>query len=89
MYGFEEQIWFDARGRKIAGNFNSFGRGQTKADFEALMAHLDPELNGPVPDGYEAPSYKADREAEYRQAHAHFAARLAQAVPATNDEETR
>ncbi|MEV0597630.1 hypothetical protein [Nonomuraea cavernae] len=30
-------------------------------------------------DGYEAPFYKADREAEYRQAHAVFAERLQQA----------
>ncbi|WP_084960225.1 Eco57I restriction-modification methylase domain-containing protein [Thermoactinospora rubra] len=76
---YEAQIWFDANGRKIAGNHNTYGYGQTKADFEALMAHLDPETNGPVPDGYEAPFYKADREAEYRQAHAAFAARLAAA----------
>jgi hypothetical protein len=43
------------------------------------MAHLDPEINGPVPDGYTAPFYKADREAEYRQAHAVFSERLRQA----------
>ncbi|MEV4019906.1 class I SAM-dependent DNA methyltransferase [Nonomuraea angiospora] len=75
----EAQIWFDANGRKIAANHNTYGYGQTKADFEALMAHLDPEINGPVPDGYEAPFYKANREAEYRQAHAVFAKRLQQA----------
>lgn len=79
---YEAQIWFDATGRKIAGNHNTYGYGQTKADFEALMAHLDPEINGPVPDGYAAPFYEADREGEYRQAHAVFAERLrlAQAV---------
>ncbi|GAA1717057.1 class I SAM-dependent DNA methyltransferase [Nonomuraea bangladeshensis] len=79
---YEAQIWFDANGRKIAGNHNTYGYGQTKADFEALMAHLDPEINGPVPDGYAAPFYKADREAEYRQAHAVFAERLRQAEAA-------
>ncbi|MFE0153214.1 Eco57I restriction-modification methylase domain-containing protein [Nonomuraea sp. NPDC059007] len=74
---YEAQIWFDVNGRKIAGNHNTYGYGQTKADFEALMDHLDPDINGPVPDGYTAPFYKADREAEYIQAHAHFAERLA------------
>ncbi|MGA5758833.1 class I SAM-dependent DNA methyltransferase [Nonomuraea bangladeshensis] len=79
---YEAQIWFDANGRKIAGNHNTYGYGQTKADFEALMAHLDPEIKGPIPDGYAAPFYKADREAEYRQAHAVFAERLRQAQAA-------
>lgn len=73
---YEAQIWFDANGRKIAGNHNTFGYGQTKEHFKQLQDHLDPEINGPVPDGYEAPFYKADREAEYRQAHAVFAERL-------------
>ncbi|MEU7746722.1 class I SAM-dependent DNA methyltransferase [Nonomuraea sp. NPDC049158] len=76
---YEAQTWFDANGRKLAANHNTYGHGQTKADFEALMAHLDPEINGPVPDGYAAPFYKADREGEYRQAHAVFAERLQQA----------
>ncbi|MEV4251832.1 class I SAM-dependent DNA methyltransferase [Spirillospora sp. NPDC049652] len=76
---YEAQTWFDAYGRKIAGNHNTYGYGQTKADFEALMAHLDPDINGPVPEGYEAPFYKADREAEYRQAHAVFSERLERA----------
>ncbi|MFC7648600.1 hypothetical protein ACFQX6_55260 [Streptosporangium lutulentum] len=75
---YEAQIWFDAGGRKIAGNHNTYGYGQTKEHYEQLMAHLDPEINGPVPDGYVAPFYKADREAEYRQAHAVFSERLRQ-----------
>ncbi|MGI5324454.1 Eco57I restriction-modification methylase domain-containing protein [Actinomadura nitritigenes] len=73
---YEAQIWFDANGRKIAGNHNIFGYGQTKEHFKQLQDHLDPEINGPVPAGYTAPFYKADREAEYRQAHAVFAERL-------------
>lgn len=72
----ENEIWFDSRGRRIARNYNVFGYGQTKEHFKQLQAHLDPEINGPVPEGYEAPFYKADREAEYRQAHAVFAERL-------------
>ncbi|WP_169945297.1 Eco57I restriction-modification methylase domain-containing protein [Microbispora sp. H11081] len=76
---YEAQIWFDANGRKIAGNHNTYGYSQTKQHFEQLMAYLDPEINGPVPDGYTAPFYKAGREAEYRQAHAVFSERLRQA----------
>lgn len=75
---YEAQMWFDANGRKIAGNHNTFGYGQTKEHFKQLQDHLDPEINGPVPDGYAAPFYKTDREAEYRQAHAAFAERLRQ-----------
>ncbi|MEU8265818.1 class I SAM-dependent DNA methyltransferase [Sphaerisporangium sp. NPDC049002] len=76
---YEARIWFDAKGRKIAGNHNTYGYGQTKEHFEQLMAHLDPEVRGPVPEGYAAPFYKADREAEYRQARAVFSERLRKA----------
>ncbi|GAB0102557.1 hypothetical protein JMUB6875_15250 [Nocardia sp. JMUB6875] len=74
---YEAQIWHDNNGRKIAGDHNAFGYGQTKEDFKQLMDHLDPEIEGPVPHGYEAPFRKVDREAEYRSAHAVFAERLA------------
>jgi hypothetical protein len=68
-----------ANGRQIAGNWNTYGTGQTKGHWEQFQAYLeDPEQN-PVPDGYTAPFYKADRIAEYRQAHAAFSARLAAA----------
>ncbi|GIH67925.1 hypothetical protein [Sphaerimonospora thailandensis] len=77
MLTYESAMWFDANGRKIAGNFNAHGQGQTKEHFQQLMAHLDE--GGPVPDGYAAPFYKADRETEYRQAHAAFSDRLRQA----------
>ncbi|MFD7589817.1 hypothetical protein ACFV84_30780 [Kitasatospora sp. NPDC059811] len=46
----------------------------------------DPSTGSPpppaaeLPDGYAAPFYKADREAEMRRAHAHFAERLNDAV---------
>ncbi|GIH68008.1 hypothetical protein [Sphaerimonospora thailandensis] len=48
---YEARIWFDADGRKIAGNHNTYGYGQTRQHFEQLTAHLDPETNGPVPRG--------------------------------------
>ena len=76
---YEEQTWFDATGRKMAGNWNTFGTGQTKEHWEQFQLHLEDPENNPVPDGYTAPFYKADRIAEYRQAHAAFSARLAAA----------
>ncbi|MEO3782868.1 class I SAM-dependent DNA methyltransferase [Actinocorallia sp. B10E7] len=83
----EDEIWFDANGRKIARNHNTFGYGQTKEHFEQLMAHFDPEINGPAPEGYTAPFYKADRENEYRQAYATFAERMrAAGWPVPGDE---
>jgi len=77
---YEDVIWFDATGRKIAGNWNTYGTGQTKEHWEQFQAYLeDPEKN-PVPDGYTAPFYKADRIAQYRQAHAAFSTRLGAAT---------
>ncbi|WP_333754817.1 class I SAM-dependent DNA methyltransferase [Streptomyces sp. IBSBF 3352] len=76
LYDYESATWFDANGRKIAADFNTYGHGQTKQDYLDLVAHLeDPERIAP-PEGYQAPFYKADREAEMRAAHAHFQARL-------------
>ena len=78
---YEAVTWFDAKGRKIAGNWNTFGTGQTKEHWEQFQAYLeDPEKN-PVPDGYTAPFYKADRIAEYRQAHAAFTQRMKGGAP--------
>ncbi|MFJ2153931.1 hypothetical protein ACIOHB_34855 [Streptomyces microflavus] len=53
----------------------------------AFKAHQeDPTTNPapqtPVPDGYTAPFYKADRETEMREAHAYFQKRLDAAVAA-------
>ncbi|WP_031005410.1 hypothetical protein [Streptomyces sp. NRRL F-5727] len=73
---YEASMWFDASGRKIAGNHNAYGHGQTKQDWLDFQAHLADPANTPPPTGYVAPFYKADREAEMRAAHAHFQARL-------------
>ncbi len=76
LQAYEADTWFDHGGRKIAGHRSTFGFGQTKEHYVRLMAHLeDPERN-PPPEGYSPPFYKADREAEMRQAHAVFSARL-------------
>ncbi|GHC46992.1 hypothetical protein [Streptomyces cinnamoneus] len=77
---YEAVTWFDAEGWKIAGNARTIGQRQTKeswAQFEAYQA--DPS-NTPVPEGYTAPFYKADREAEMRAAHAYFQKRLDEAI---------
>lgn len=78
----ENQMWFDADGRKIAADPYAFGNGQTKEHYERLMAHLDDQERDPMPDGYTAPFYKADRESEYRQAHVFFSKRLQDAIDA-------
>ncbi|MGX1157314.1 class I SAM-dependent DNA methyltransferase [Streptomyces albogriseolus] len=76
LYDYESVTYFDANGRKIAGDFNTYGHGQTKQDYLDLLAHLEDPERVPPPAGYQAPFYKADREAEMRAAHAHFQARL-------------
>ncbi|MET8160379.1 class I SAM-dependent DNA methyltransferase [Sphaerisporangium sp. NPDC005289] len=73
---YESAMWFDANGRKLAENFNAYGHGQMKGHFEQLMKHLADPGTVLLPEGYSAPFYKADREGEYRQAHAAFAERL-------------
>ncbi|WP_406127599.1 class I SAM-dependent DNA methyltransferase [Streptomyces canus] len=76
LYDYESATYFDANGRKIAADFNTYGHGQTKQDYLDLMAHLEDPEHTPPPAGYHAPFYKADRETEMRAAHAHFQARL-------------
>ncbi|MEU1844156.1 class I SAM-dependent DNA methyltransferase [Micromonospora sediminicola] len=79
---YELNMWFDASGRRIALVHHAYGVGQTKEHYEQLMAHLDDPERKPVPEGYTAPFYKADRENEYRQAHAVFSKRLQDAIDA-------
>ncbi|MEV0524572.1 class I SAM-dependent DNA methyltransferase [Streptomyces sp. NPDC050439] len=76
LYDYESATYFDANGRKIAADFNTYGHGQTKQDYLDLLDHLEDPERTPPPAGYQAPFYKADREAEMRAAHAHFQSRL-------------
>ncbi|MFG1834095.1 class I SAM-dependent DNA methyltransferase [Micromonospora chersina] len=78
----EDEMWFDAAGRRIAADSYAFGWGQRKEHYEQLVAHLDDPERNLVPEGYAAPFYKADREKEYRQAHAAFSKRLQDAIDA-------
>ncbi|KAB1943574.1 class I SAM-dependent DNA methyltransferase [Micromonospora sp. ALFpr18c] len=82
MSEYESGMWFDATGRKIAESHHAFGFGQTKEHYRQLMAYLDNPDQNRVPDGYTPPFYKADRESEYRQAHAVFDKRLQDAIDA-------
>ncbi|MEU9620735.1 class I SAM-dependent DNA methyltransferase [Streptomyces sp. NPDC048155] len=72
----ESEMYFDANGRKIAASHHTYGFGQTKETYLALLDHLNNPAATPPPEGYTAPFYKADRETEMRAAHAHFSARL-------------
>ncbi|MFE2558353.1 class I SAM-dependent DNA methyltransferase [Streptomyces sp. NPDC059352] len=73
---YESEMYFDVNGRKIARNHNTYGHGQTKETYPALLDHLANPSTTPPPEGYTAPFYKADRETEMRAAHAHFSARV-------------
>ena len=75
-------MWFDAKGRRIAADPYAVGFGQAKEHYEQLLAYIDDPERNPVPQGYAPPFYKADRENEYRQAHAVFSRRLQDAIDA-------
>ena len=79
LAGYEEEMYFDANGRKLAANHNAYGLGQTKEHWKQFEKYLEDPAANPPPDGYFAPFYKADRVAEYRQAHAVFSERLRKA----------
>ena len=75
----EDEMYFDANGRKLAADYNQWGHGQTKEHWKQFEKYLEDPAANPPPDGYAAPFYKADRVAEYRQAHAVFSERLRKA----------
>ena len=76
---YEEITWFDANGWKLAGYHRTYGQIQQKASYDEFLAYNEDPAKNPVPDGYTPPFYKADRVAEYRQAHAVFSERLRKA----------
>ncbi|MFH9575648.1 hypothetical protein ACH4MG_34565 [Streptomyces sp. NPDC017454] len=77
---YEAVTWFDAEGWKLAGNARTIGQRQSKETWGQFQAYLADPDNAPVPDGYTAPFYKAEREKEMREAHAYFQKRLDEAV---------
>jgi hypothetical protein len=85
---FEETMWFDAKGYKLAGNHRTIGQIQRRESWEQFHTYNEDPDKNPPPDGYTAPFYKADRIAEYRQAHAAFSVRLdaARTLSVTNQD---
>ncbi len=77
---FDPVTWFDANERKLAGDRYTYGFDQTKDHWTQFEAYLKDPETAPIPDGYTAPFYKADREREMREAHAYFKKRLDEAV---------
>ncbi|WP_030609361.1 hypothetical protein [Streptomyces sclerotialus] len=77
---FDPVTWFDANERKIAGGRYTYGFDQTKDHWTQFEAYQKDPESAPVPDGYTAPFYKANREREMREAHAYFKKRLDEAV---------
>ena len=76
---YEEITWFDANGWKLAGYHRTYGQIQQKTSYDEFLAYNEDPAKNPPPDGYTPPFYKADRVAEYRQAHAVFSERLRKA----------
>ncbi|WP_327168794.1 DNA methyltransferase [Streptomyces subrutilus] len=73
---YEENMWFDAAGRRIAKAHQQHGYGQPKDAWKQLSSHENFPLEATVPDGYEGPLYRANRAKEMRAAHAEFTRRL-------------
>ncbi|OHV62896.1 hypothetical protein [Pseudofrankia sp. BMG5.36] len=72
----ESEMYFDAKGRRLARDPYAFGIEQTKEDWVEFQEYLEDPKRKLPPAGYVAPFYKADREGEMRAAHAVFSARL-------------
>ncbi|MEV0012928.1 class I SAM-dependent DNA methyltransferase [Streptomyces sp. NPDC047973] len=72
---YEQGMWFDSSGRRIARNHHVFGFGQEAKDHAKLISYQSGVAPSP-PDGYAAPFYKAEREREMYAAHAFFVSRL-------------
>ncbi|MFG2565089.1 Eco57I restriction-modification methylase domain-containing protein [Streptomyces sp. NPDC048567] len=73
---YEENMWFDATGRRIAKAHQQHGYGQPKDAWKQLSSHEHFPLEANVPDGYEGPLYRANRVEEMRAAHAEFTRRM-------------
>ncbi|MGW1059111.1 class I SAM-dependent DNA methyltransferase [Micromonospora rubida] len=79
---YESRMWFDSAGRRITRDYYARGVNQPNDAYKQLMGYLDDPMRNAVPKGYTAPFCKADRENEYRQAHAVFSKRLQDAIDA-------
>ncbi|WP_143658127.1 hypothetical protein [Embleya scabrispora] len=73
---YEENMWFDASGRRITKAHQVHGYGQPKDAWKQLSSHENFPLEATVPDSYVGPLYRADRRREMRAAHDEFSRRL-------------
>jgi hypothetical protein len=76
---YEENMWFDAMGRRIAKAHQQHGYGQPKEAWKQLSSPEGFPNEYKVPDGYTGPLYRAHRKDEMRAAHAEFTRRLREA----------
>ncbi len=76
---YEENMWFDATGRRIAKAHQQYGYGQPKDAWKQLSSAEGFPEEYKVPDGYTDPLYRAHRKAEMRAAHDEFSRRLREA----------
>ncbi|MEU4823033.1 class I SAM-dependent DNA methyltransferase [Actinomadura sp. NPDC023710] len=79
MLDYDAEMFFSVDGQRIAKSYRVYGHNQTKDTFNHLTEHLGDPASVSAPEGYEGPFYKANREAEYREAHAVFSERLERA----------
>lgn len=73
---YEENMWFDAAGRRIAKAHQQHGYGQPKDAWKQLSAPELFPLEHEVPEGYAEPLHRASRIAEMEAAHDEFTRRL-------------
>ena len=50
----EDEMYFDANGRKLAADYNQWGHGQTKEHWKQFEQYLEDPAANPAPDGYAA-----------------------------------
>ncbi|MFJ6465407.1 Eco57I restriction-modification methylase domain-containing protein [Streptomyces sp. NPDC091387] len=75
---YEDNMWFDATGRRITKAHQVHGYSQPRDAWKQLSALPDfPEGGANVPEGYTSPLYQANRRTELRAAHAEFVRRMA------------
>ena len=73
---YEENMWFDADGRRIAKAHQQHGYGQPKDAWKQLSSPERFPDEVVVPDGYRGPLYRANRIKEMTEAHAEFTRRM-------------
>ncbi|AZS74589.1 hypothetical protein DDE74_29830 [Streptomyces lydicus] len=76
---YEDNMWFDATGRRIGKAYQQYGYGQPKEAWKELSSPEGFPNEYKVPTGYASPLYRAHRKEEMRAAHVEFTRRLREA----------